>query len=73
MKNEISCLLDRDCFQVVNHPSFGNKEKLLGGRYAMAINNFGTKIQILIARYLVEAHRDKEKGMLTRNSPTLKH
>jgi hypothetical protein len=71
-KFEIKGLIDKGTWRIVKKQDIPKDANNLHGRFVLTIKNIGTESETYKARYVVQGHRDKEKGYLVHNSTTVR-
>lgn len=73
IQREMEGLAQRGTFEIVCCEDIGRQGKKLngmGGRFVLAIKNFGTGKEACKARFAVQGHSDVEKSLLVHNTTT---
>ena len=73
IKPEIEGLLERKAFAFVDIKDIPVGANILGGRIILAIKNPGTLTERHKARFVVQGHKDREKGFLVHISKTVRY
>ena len=70
-RDEINGLLSRGAFKIVERSAVPKGANVLRGRFVLAIKEPDTERELLKTRFVVQGHRDREKGMMVKESPTV--
>lgn len=73
INTEIEGLLSRGAFKYVRREDIPHDANILGGRFVLSIKQPNTEEELYKARFIVQGHKDKEKGFIIHISKTVRH